>query len=98
MRVSGLGASAVAGVAADDEDDTAEATVIGPGLSAVPALNCTLPVVSRPLMSLSAQLRALVSTKPCAMRPLTPPGTGVTERASGKAVRNLNRWVMACEG
>src|SRR5215831_17318371 len=98
MRVSGLGAAAGAPGAAAAGDDTAEATVIGPCLSAVPALNWTLPVVSRPLMSLSAQLRWLVSTKPCAMRPLTPPDTGVTERASGKAVRNLNRWVMACDG
>src|SRR5262245_46146336 len=98
MRVSGLGASAAAPGAAAGDDETAEATVIGPCLSAVPALNCTVPVVSRPLMSLSPQLRGLVSTKPCAMRPFTPPGTGVTERARGNAVRNLNRAVIGCAG
>ena len=37
-------------------------------------------------MSVSAQLWALVSTNACAKRPLTPPATAVTERASGYAV------------
>ena len=42
-----------------------------------------------PLTSDSAQLRGLVSTKPCAVWPLTPPLTGVTERADGYAVSSL---------
>ena len=40
-------------------------------------------------MSVSAQLRGLVSTNVCAVWPLTPPLTGVTERASGNAVSTL---------
>src|SRR3954468_11847868 len=95
-RVSGFAASAApAGAAADV--DTAAATVTGPCLS-LPAVNATLPVVSSPLMSDSAQLRGLVSTKPCAVWPLTPPVTGVTERADGYAVSSRNRCVIACAG
>ena len=41
------------------------------------------------LMSVSAQLRGLVSTNACAVWPLTPPVTGVTDRASGNAVMQL---------
>ena len=77
---------------------TAAATEIGPCLSPLAALNETLPVVSIALMSDSAQLRGLVSTNPCAMCPLTPPETAVTERADGYAVRNLKRCVIACDG
>ena len=37
-------------------------------------------------MSVSAQLRGLVSMNEVAVRPLTPPVTGATERAIGNAV------------
>src|SRR5689334_14243608 len=64
-RVSGLGALAAApAVDAVDDDDTADAIVIGPCLSPLGALNVTLPDASKPLTSDSAQLRGLVWTNP----------------------------------
>src|SRR5204863_6802782 len=77
--------------------ETAEAIVTGPFLS-LPSLNSTGFDSRTPLRSVSAQLRALVSTIDCAVCPLTPPETGAAERASGYAVRRLNRWVIGCDG
>src|SRR4051812_4095448 len=97
-RVSGFGASGAAPGAAAAAAETAAAMVIGPCLSPLAALNDTLPLDNRLLRSDSAQLRGLVSTIPCAVWPLTPPDTGVAERAKGYAVMNLNRCVIACDG
>src|SRR5579862_5073654 len=98
-RASGLGASAAAsgfgaGVAAVVGAATAAAIEIGPGLSPLSSSSFAWPVVRTVLMSVSAQLRAPVWTKDCAVWPLTPPGTGVADRASGYAVRRLKRSVI----
>ena len=100
-RVSGFGASAspglggAAGVAAAD---TADAMATGPFLSPFDSSSATSPLNNRLLMSVSAQLLGLVSTNVCAMWPLTPPEMGEASRASGNAVRNVNRCVIGCDG
>ncbi len=53
-------------------------------------------VAYRPLMSVSAQLCGLVSSTFCAVWPLTPPSTGVTDRASGNAVITPKFSVIGC--
>src|SRR6516225_1250494 len=101
-RVSGFGAScgAFASVEAAAGAATADPMAIGPFLSPFDSSSDTWPVVNSPLMSLSAQLRGLVSTNAWAVRPLTPPDTGAADRAIGKAVRKLNDpfLLIACEG
>ena len=85
-RVSGFGASACVRLAARPptrRPRRRRQSAIGPCLSPLSAFIDTLPDVNSPLMSDSAQLRALVSTMPWAVCPLTPPITAVTERASG---------------
>ena len=93
-RVSGFGASGLspglAGSAA--AADTAEASVIGPGLSfpgsrAIFLGQERLDVAFGPTPS-------LVVTSGWAVCPFTPPSTGVTERDSGYAVITLNRSVI----
>ena len=49
-------------------------------------------------MSDSAQLFSLVSTNGCENRPPTPPVTGVTDRASGKAVNKFMPCTIGCAG
>src|ERR1051325_4704493 len=100
-RVSGFGASGAAfGSVALDATLTADPIVTGPFLSPFASSSETGPLVSSLLMSLSAQLRGLVSTNGCAVRPLTPPDTGAADRAIGNAVRKLNDpfFVIACDG
>src|SRR5581483_406551 len=100
-RVSGFGASGAAFASvAVDATLTAQPMSTGPFLSPLLSSSETWPDVSRLLMSFSAQLRALVSTNACAVRPLTPPATGVHDRDIGNAVRKLNVpfFVIACDG
>src|SRR5438034_9215797 len=102
-RVSGLGASGSSGfdppgaAEAVDVAEAAAAIVIGPFLSPFDSSSDTLPVASKSLISASAQLCGLVCANGCAVCPLTPPVTGVTERASGNAVTKLKFWVIGCD-
>ena len=93
MSPSAAGAPALAAAT-----DTAAAIPTGPFLSPLASSSDTSPVVINPLMSASAQLRGPVSAMLCGVRPLTPPMTGVTDRASGNAVNSWNRSVMAWGG
>ena len=91
---SGLGGEGASGAVTE----TAAPRGIGPVLSPLAASDVSRPVVSSDLMSVSAQLRGLVSMIGCAVRPLTPPDTGVMDRAIGYTVNSSNRSTTGCEG
>ena len=75
---AGAGGFTVAGA------ETAAASVIGPCLSPLSALNSTCPLPDdSEAMSASAQLCALVVTSGCAVRPFEPPSIGDIDRAIG---------------
>ena len=103
-RVSGAGGAAWPSAGAGGAGalvaaaDTAAPSAIGPGLSPLAASSVTCWPPVRPARSFSAQLCGLVSTKACAMRPLTPSAGAVTERAIGKAVIRLKRSVIGWPG
>src|SRR5690349_19586202 len=98
-RASGFGVSGSVGLGALGAiADTAAAIEIGPDLSPLLASSFTSPVVSRLLMSLSAQLCGLVSTNVIATRPLTPPFTATADLAKGNAVRKPKLLVIGCAG
>ena len=78
--------------------ETAAPMEIGPGLSPAASSSATSPVVSSALMSVSAQLRGLVSMNGLRGVAFDAAVPGAAERASGYAVRKLNRSVIGCAG
>ena len=105
-RVSGFGGSsgfgwpaggAGAAGAAGAGIDSAAPMGTGPCVSLALSFS-TLPEVNIPARSVSPQLLAELSMNGCAVRLLTPPLTGVTDRANGYAVSSRKPSTMGCAG